>query len=154
MIVLTSPSGTKSNLLFPRERDTLVTIFMSSRFFIFWTGLVFPRNKPPDINNMGIQIPDTQNPESSENWTFKSMINDYLLRDLLDRPNFFVRISKRFLTEWLPLFHISNGWGIGVHIPFKLWNICKLTSFLPFEIWTSPDFKSPPYPVHSNKLVN
>ena len=49
---------------------------------------------------------------------------------------------KWFLTKWLQFVGISNGWASGFQIPFKIWTNCNSTSFQPFEIQTSPDFRS------------
>ena len=50
---------------------------------------------------------------------------------------------KCFLRKWQPFVRISNGRAAGFQIPLKILTICKPTSFQPFEIQTSPDFRSP-----------
>ena len=52
---------------------------------------------------------------------------------------------KWFLTKWRPFIQISNGWASGFQIPFKIQTICNPTSFWPFKIQTSLDFRSPLY---------
>ena len=37
---------------------------------------------------------------------------------------------KWFFTKWWPFVLILNGWASGFQIPFKIWTICKPTSFL------------------------
>ena len=50
---------------------------------------------------------------------------------------------KWFLTKWQPFIWISNGWASRFQIWFKIWTIFNPTSFGPFEIQASPDFRSP-----------
>ena len=49
------------------------------------------------------------------------------------------------LTKWQAIVKISNGWAPGLQIPFKIRTICNPTSFWPFKIQTSPDFRFPLY---------
>ena len=52
---------------------------------------------------------------------------------------------KWFLTKRRSFVHFSKGWGSGFQTSFKIRIICNPTSFRPFEIQTSPDFRSPVY---------
>ena len=49
------------------------------------------------------------------------------------------------LTKQRPFVWISNDRASGFQIPFKIWTICKPTSFWPLKIQTSPNFRSPLY---------
>ena len=49
---------------------------------------------------------------------------------------------KWFLIKWLPFVQISNDCASRYQIPFKIWTICDPTSFWPFKIQTSTDFRS------------
>ena len=53
--------------------------------------------------------------------------------------------DRWFLTKWQLFVWISNGWAFGFQIPFQIRTICNPTSFWPFQIQTSPDFRSPLY---------
>ena len=61
---------------------------------------------------------------------------------------------KMFLRKWHLFVWISNGWVSGFQIPFKIWTICNPTSFWPFKIQTSPDFRSPLYNNLNTGLVH
>ena len=52
---------------------------------------------------------------------------------------------KWFLTKWPSLVWISNVWASRFQMAFKIQSICNSTSFWPFVIQTSPDFRSPLY---------
>ena len=47
------------------------------------------------------------------------------------------------LTKWRPFIRILNDWASGCQIPFEIQTICNSTSFWPFKIQNSPDFRSP-----------
>ena len=55
----------------------------------------------------------------------------------------FCQDFKWFLTKWWLFVRSSNGWASRVPIPFTIQTICNPTSFPPFEILTSQDFRSP-----------
>ena len=49
---------------------------------------------------------------------------------------------KWCLTRWRPFVRISNGWASRFQISFESWTICNPTSFRPFKIQNSPNFRS------------
>ena len=55
----------------------------------------------------------------------------------------FCQEFKWFLTKWQPILKISKGRASGFQIPFEICTICNQTSFRPFKIQTSSDFRSP-----------
>ena len=63
----------------------------------------------------------------------------------IQNPDIFVQIFNFFFTKWRPSVWISNHWASGFQIPFEIRTICNLTSFWPFKIQTTPDFRSPLY---------
>ena len=69
---------------------------------------------------------------------------NYLKTGPLEIQTFLSRF-KWFLTEWWPFVQISNGWASVFQIPFEICTIWNPTSFWPFKIQTSREFRSPLY---------
>ena len=109
---------------------------------------------------MGIWIPTIQNSETFEIQSFVGRISNgwALAMEIAFVPTIrkpghlksgcFCPYFNWFLASWWPFVRISHGWASVFQIPFKI--LCNPTSFLPFEIQTSQDFRSPLYCMHLN----